>query len=307
MAVSLNEYRAKIRSTQSMKQITRAMELIAASRIVTAQQQAAAAEPYAREITRAVATLASFSHVDHPLTLEKENPTRAAVLAITSDRGLAGAYSANVLRETEQLVEKLHAEGKEVSHYLAGRKAVTYFDFRERDYAQAWTGFSEKPVYDNARQIGKALQAAFYPEGQEEPISDDLVVDELHIVFTRFKSMLSQQPEVIRLLPLEVVEGSGSSGQGETLPLYEFEPSPEHVLDSLLPKYIDSRIYFCLMQAAASELASRQRAMQAATDNADDLIETYTRIANRARQAQITQEISEIVGGANALAESGSE
>lgn len=307
MAVSLREYREKIRSTQSMKQITRAMELIAASRIVKAQQQAAAAAPYSRELTRAVSALATFSDVDHPLTKEKENPTRAAVLVITSDRGLAGAYSANVLREAEQLIEKLHSEGKEVSSYLAGRKAVTYFSFRRRPYVRSWEGFSDKPEYDNAREISRALVAAFYPEGEEEPVDDDLVVDELHIVFTRFRSMLIQEPDVIRLLPLEVVEGTEPPADDDALPLYEFEPSAEQVLDALLPKYVDSRIYYCLMQAAASELASRQRAMQAATDNADELIETYTRIANQARQAGITQEISEIVGGANALAESGSE
>lgn len=304
---SLREYRRKIQSTQSMKQITRAMELIAASRIIKAQQQATAAEPYAREITRAVSALATESNVEHPLTVEKDHPTRAAVLVVTSDRGLAGAYSANVLRETERLAEKLHEEGKEVSYYLTGRKAETYFDFRQRDYVQSWTGFSERPSYENAREIGHVLLAAFYPEGEDERVADELVVDELHIVYTRFHSMLIQRPEVIRLLPLEIVEDSEPRPGNQALPLYEFEPSADQVLDSLLPKYVDSRIYYCLIQAAASELASRQRAMKAATDNADELIETYTRIANQVRQAAITQEISEIVGGANALAETGSE
>lgn len=307
MAVSLRELRAKIQSTQSMKKITRAMELIAASRIVKAQQQAAAAAPYARELTRAISALATFSNVEHPLTTEKDKPTRAAVLVITSDRGLAGAYSANVLREADQLVEKLHGEGKDVSYYLAGRKAVTYFSFRQRRYEESWTGFSDKPEYANARQIGRELVSVFYPEGEDEPVDENLVVDELHIVFTKFKSMLIQQPEVIRLLPLEIVEGAEPPSEGGALPLYEFEPSAENVLDALLPKYVNSRIYYCLMQAAASELAARQKAMQAATDNAEELIDKYTRIANQARQAGITQEISEIVGGANALAETGSE
>jgi len=309
--VSLREYRAKIKSTQSMKKITRAMELIAASRIIKAQQQAAAAEPYARELTRAVSAVATFSNVDHPLTTEKEDPKRAAVLVISSDRGLAGAYSSSVLKESERLAEKLHSEGKEVDYYLTGRKAEGYFSFRSRDYVTSWTGFSDKPEYANAREIGDTLVAAFNA-GLEEPVEGDVAddaraVDELHIVFTRFKSMLTQEPDVIRLLPLEVVEGTEEPTADEVLPLYEFEPEDDEVLDALLPKYVNSRIYYCLLQAAASELAARQKAMKSATDNAQDLIEKYTRIANEARQAEITQEISEIVGGANALADANAQ
>ncbi len=303
MAVSLREYRAKIKSTQSMKQITRAMELIAASRIIKAQQQAAAAAPYARELTRAVSAVATFSNVDHPLTTEKENPTTAAVLVITSDRGLAGAYSSNVLKEAERLGEKLRAEGKEVSYFLSGRKAETYFNFRQREFVRSWTGHTDKPSYDVAREIGSTLVDVFQPA--EGDAAASLAVDELHIVFTRFKSMLTQEPEVIRLLPLEVVEGTEAPEADELLPLYEFEPSAHEVLDALLPKYVNSRIYFCLLQAAASELAARQKAMKSATDNAQDLIEKYTRIANQARQAGITQEISEIVGGVEALSGAG--
>lgn len=302
MAVSLREYRAKIKSTQSMKKITRAMELIAASRIIKAQQQAAAAAPYARELTRAVSAVATFSNVDHPLTTEKENPTRAAVLVITSDRGLAGAYSSNVLKEVDRLSEKLRAEGKEVSYFLSGRKAETYFNFRQREFVQAWTGHTDKPSFDVAREIGSTLVAAFDPDDES---GEGLAVDELHIVFTRFKSMLTQEPDVIRLLPLEVVEGTEAPEADELLPLYEFEPSAHEVLDALLPKYVNSRIYYCLLQAAASELAARQKAMKSATDNAQDLIEKYTRIANQARQAGITQEISEIVGGVEALSGAG--
>ncbi|CAN5474177.1 F0F1 ATP synthase subunit gamma [soil metagenome] len=301
MAATLREYRARIKSTQATKKITRAMELIAASRIIKAQQRAAAATPYARELTRAVSALATFSHVDHPLTTEKENPSRAAMLVITSDRGLAGAYSAAALKEAERLREKLSSEGKNVDTYVCGRKGVGYYKFRQREIVESWTGFSDKPEYSDAREVGDRLVQAFLAERGSE--DDAHPVDEVHVVFTRFRSMLSQEPDVIRLMPLQVVEGEERPEERDVLPLYEFEPSAEDVLDALLPRYVQSRIYFCLLQAAASELAARQRAMKSATDNAEDLIQKYTRIANQARQAGITQEISEIVGGANALAD----
>jgi F-type H+-transporting ATPase subunit gamma len=303
MAASVRELRAKIRSTQATKKITRAMELIAASRIIKAQQRASAAAPYARELTRAVSAVATFSNVDHPLTTEKENPTKAAVLVISSDRGLAGAYSSAVLKEAERLVEKLRGEGKDVDLYLSGRKAEAYYNFRGRPFVASWTGFSDQPQYANAREIGNTLVKTFDAGDRDEDFDEALAVDELHVVFTRFKSMLVQEPDVIRLLPLEVVEGTEAPADSEVLPLYEFEPSAHEVLDALLPKYIHSRIYYCLLQASASELAARQKAMKSATDNAQDLIEKYTRTANQARQAGITQEISEIVGGANALAD----
>lgn len=298
MAVSLREYRARIKSTESMKKITRAMELVAASRIAKAQQRAAAAAPYARELTRAVSAVATYSNVDHPLTREEENPRRAAVLIITSDRGLAGAYSASVLKEADRLAERLRDEGKEIDFYLTGRKAEAYFRFRGRSYVQAWTGFSDQPTYDAAAEIGSTLIASFLKQQGEE--GD---VDEVHLVYTRFRSMITQEPTAVRLLPLEVVEGAEAPSTDELLPLYEFEPSAEQVLDGLLPQYVQSRIFYCLLQSAASELAARQRAMKAATDNADELIKKLTRIANQARQAGITQEISEIVGGVNALAD----
>ena len=294
MAVSLREYRARIKSTESMKKITRAMELIAASRIIKAQQRAQAAAPYARELTRAVSAVATFSNVDHALTLEPEDPKKAAILIVTSDRGLAGAYSSSVLKEAERLVEKLKGEGKEVDLYTSGRKGEAYFKFRQRAVVQSWTGFSDQPTYDVAAEIGTTLIATFL---------DEEGVDEVHVVYTRFRSMLSQEPTAVRLLPLEVVEGTEPPEQGDLLPLYEFEPSPSEVLDSLLPRYVQSRIFFALLQAAASELAARQKAMKSATDNADELIKKYKRIANQARQAGITQEISEIVGGVNALAD----
>ncbi|MBL0749537.1 F0F1 ATP synthase subunit gamma [Nocardioides baculatus] len=294
MALSVREYRARIRSTESMKKITRAMELIAASRIIKAQQRAQAAAPYARELTRAVSAVATFSNVDHALTLEPEDPKRAAILIVTSDRGLAGAYSSSVLKEAERLIEKLKGEGKDVDIYISGRKGEAYFKFRQRAIAQAWTGFSDQPTYDVAAEIGATLIETFLDEDG---------VDEVHVVYTRFRSMLSQEPTAVRLLPLEVVEGTEAPEKDDLLPLYEFEPSPSDVLDSLLPRYVQSRIFFALLQAAASELAARQKAMKSATDNADELIKKYKRIANQARQAGITQEISEIVGGVNALAD----
>jgi F-type H+-transporting ATPase subunit gamma len=298
MALSVREYRARIKSTESMKKITRAMELIAASRIIKAQQRAQSAAPYARELTRAVSAVATYANVDHPLTREPEYSNRAAELIVTSDRGLAGAYSSSVLKEAERLNEKLRAEGKEVETYIAGRKGLAYYKFRNRPVVQNWTGFSDQPSNDIASEIGKALIAAFLKEEGE-----DHAVDEVHVVYTRFRSMLVQEPFAVRLLPLEVVEGEEKPDSDEVLPLYEFEPSAEHVLDGLLPQYVQSRIFFALLQAAASELAARQKAMKSATDNADELIKKYTRIANQARQAGITQEISEIVGGVNALAD----
>jgi len=296
MAVSLREYRARIKSTESMKKITRAMELIAASRIIKAQQRAQQAAPYARELTRAVSALATYSDADHPLTTEPENPTKAAILIITSDRGLAGAYSSSVLKEGERLAERLREEGKSITTFIAGRKGEAYYRFRNRPVRESWTGFSDQPQYDNAREIGKALIDAFVDEGEDG-------VDEVHIVYTRFRSMLVQEPHSVRMLPLEVVEGEQKPDPDEVLPLYEFEPGASEVLDALLPKYVQSRIFYALLQASASELAARQKAMKSATDNAEELIKKFTRIANQARQAGITQEISEIVGGVNALAD----
>jgi F-type H+-transporting ATPase subunit gamma len=299
MALSVREYRARIKSTESMKKITRAMELIAASRIIKAQQRAQAAAPYARELTRAVSAVATYSNVDHALTTEPEDPKKAAVLVVTSDRGLAGAYSSSVIKEAERLVEKLKGEGKSVDLYISGRKGEAYFRFRQRAIVQSWTGHSDQPTYDVAADIGATLIKAFLADTADTEHG----VDEVHVVYTRFRSMLAQEPTAVRLLPLEVVEGTEPPAEGDLLPLYEFEPSPAEVLDSLLPRYVQSRIFFALLQAAASELAARQKAMKSATDNADELIKKYTRIANQARQAGITQEISEIVGGVNALAD----
>jgi F-type H+-transporting ATPase subunit gamma len=297
MGAQMRVYRQRIRSVQATKKITRAMELIAASRVVKAQQRVRESSPYARALTRAVSAVATYSNVDHPLTTEHADVRRAAVLVVTSDRGLAGAYSSAVLKESERLVGELRAEGKEVVPYLVGRKAVGFYRFRKREFADEWTGFTDQPTFDIAREIGETLVQRFTLDQEEGG------VDEVHIVFTRFVNMVTQTPDVIRMLPLEVVEGDEAPAEDDVLPLYEFEPSAERVLDALLPKYVTARIYNCLLQAAASELASRQKAMKSATDNAEELIKKYTRLANQARQAEITQEISEIVGGASALAD----
>jgi F-type H+-transporting ATPase subunit gamma len=296
MGAQMRVYRQRIRTVQATKKITRAMELIAASRVVKARQRVAESTPYARAITRAVSAVATFSNVDHPLTMEYPEVRRAAMVVITSDRGLAGAYSSAVLKESEKLAAKLRAEGKEVVPYLVGRKAVGFYKFRRREFAHEWSGFSDNPKFEVAREIGQRITDDFING------ADAGGVDEVHVVFTRFLSMVNQDPDVIRLLPLEVVEGTEAPEADEVLPLYEFEPSAEEVLDALLPKYVTSRLFAALLQSAASELAARQRAMKSATDNAEELIRKYTRLANQARQAEITQEISEIVGGADALA-----
>ena len=289
-------YRQRIRSVQATKKITRAMELIAASRVVKARQRVIESTPYATALTRAVSAVATFSNVEHPLTTEHPQVRRAAMVVITSDRGLAGAYSSAVLKESEKLAELLRDEGKEVIPYLVGRKAVGFYKFRRREFAQEWSGFSDSPTFEVAREIGTRITDDFIKD------YDTGGVDEVHVVFTHFVSMVTQEPEVIRLLPLEVVEGDEAPDDDEVLPLYEFEPSADQVLDALLPKYVQSRLFNALLQSAASELAARQRAMKSATDNAEELIRKYTRLANQSRQAEITQEISEIVGGVEALA-----
>ncbi len=300
MAGQLRVYRRRIRSVQSTKKITRAMELIAASRIVKAQQRVAAAKPYAEAITSVVSAVASQTTVTHPLTTARPTPRRAAVLVVTSDRGLAGAYNANSLRAGEELNALLRTDGKEPVPYLVGRKALGYYRFRGRDVTNSWTGFSEQPSYANAKQVADSLIAAFVRG------SEDGGVDEIHVVYTEFLSALTQRAVARRVLPL-VVEYTDEPPPEGALPLYEFEPSAEDVLDALLPRYIEARLYSALLESAASESAARRRAMKAASDNADELIKTLSRAANAARQAEITQEIMEIVGGAEALSKTGSE
>ena len=304
MAATLRELRGRIKSASSIKKITKAQELIATSRIAKAQARVDAARPYATEITNMLTELAGASALDHPLLVERENPRRAGVLVVSSDRGLCGGYNANVLRRAEELFTLLRNEGKDPVLYVVGRKALGYYSFRQRAVAESWTGFSERPEYANAKEIADTLVAAFMSgaddEGDEPGADGILGVDELHIVSTEFKSMLSQTAEAVRIAPL-AVEYAGEPTGIHTL--YSFEPSADVLFDALLPRYIATRVYAALLEAAASESASRRRAMKSATDNADDLIKALTLAANRERQAQITQEISEIVGGANALAD----
>ena len=299
MASSLRELRERRRSVSTTKKITRAMELIAASRIIKAQNAARSALPYTRELTRAVSALASAHDLDHPLLVDVDQPKRSAVLLITSDRGLAGAYSANVIKAAEQLNAKLRSEGQDVVMYITGQKGVAYYDFRKRPVEQSWTGFSDRPTYDNAREIARVLLDKFLQPTEAGG------VDQLHVVNTRFVSMLTQTATTRRLLPLVVEDAPVDPDPvAEDLnPFYHFEPDIGTVLDSLLPLFVANRIHSALLQSAASELASRQRAMKSATDNAQALIEQLTREANQARQAEITQEITEIVGGASALSE----
>jgi F-type H+-transporting ATPase subunit gamma len=297
MGAQLRAVRRRIKSVQSTAKITRAQELIASSRIIKAQQRAKQAAPYAREITQAVEAVVSRSgQIDHPLTREPENPVRAAMLILTSDRGFCGGFNSNALREGQRLRQLLADQHVEAVPYVAGRKGLSWHRFRDREMAAEWSGFSDTPVFANAQEITRELLAAY-----DKP-TEEGGVDEIHLVYTRFVSMLTQEPVVRRLLPLEIEETDEPPPDGP-LPVYEFEPSPQAVLDALLPWYVESRVFAALLDSAAAEIAARRRAMKSATDNANDLIERLSREANKARQAEITQEISEIVGGANALAE----
>ena len=298
MGAQLRVYKRRIRSVSATKKITKAMEMIAASRVVKAQRKVAASTPYATELTRAVTAVATGSNTKHPLTTEAENPTRAAILLLTSDRGLAGAFNANAIKAAEQLTERLEREGKQVDTYIVGRRGVAHYNFRERKIAETFTGFTDEPSYTDAKKVAAPLIEAIETETAEGG------VDELHIVYTEFVSMMTQTAIEARLLPLSLDEvAAEAKPKGEILPLFDFEPSAEDVLDALLPRYVESRIYNALLQSAASKHAATRRAMKSATDNAGDLIERLSRLANAARQAEITQEISEIVGGASALAD----
>ena len=320
MAAQLRELRSKIRATKSIGKITKAMELIATSRISKAQARVDASRPYAEEITKVLSALASAaSTLDDPLLTERENPKRVGVLVVTSDKGLCGAYNANALRAAEELQSLLREQGKTPVVYVMGAKGVGYYRFRDRTVQESWTGFTQVPRYENAQEAGRTLVAAFNAgaddEGDEAGADGILGVDELHIVYTEFRSMLSQVPVAKRIAPLEVeytdtdeqATDTQASKSDTIASAYSFEPSAEALLSALLPKYINTRIYSALLESAASQLAAQRNAMKSASDNANDLVKTYTRLANQARQGQITQEISEIVGGANALASVGSE
>ena len=308
MAGQVQALRRRIRTVKSTKKIAKAQELVATSRIAKAQERVLASKPYAEAITQVLTALASNASVDNPLLQPRERVRRAGVLLVTSDRGLAGAYNANAIRTAEQLMARLRADGKEVALYIVGRKGVGYYRFRNRPIEASWTGFSERPSFSDARTIGDALLEAFVAGADDEDghYGPDGIqgVDELHIVSTQFKSLMTQTAEARFLAPMQVEEREREPG---LRPAYEFEPEAEELLNALLPKYLNTRIYAALLDSAASESASRRRAMKSASDNADDLLKRYTREMNSARQAAITQEISEIVGGANALAAAGSD
>ncbi len=299
-------YKQKIRSTETLAKVFRAMEMIAASRIAQARTRATEADPYTAALSQAVAAVTAHGNVDHPLTRPRTDTNRVAVLAVSSDRGLAGAYSATILRETEHLLEELREAGKEPVLYTTGRRGRQFFSFRQVPIAQAWEGGSDNPDTTMISEVADELLAAFTNPDPTQGVS------EIYLVFTRFKSMVKQVPEIRRMLPLTVVQADDDLGaeipameaeETGLFPQYEYIPDAETVLGALLPLYVGDRIGTALKQAAASELAARQQAMHSATDNANDLIFNYTRLANAARQAEITQEISEIVSGADALAQ----
>ncbi|MER7798042.1 F0F1 ATP synthase subunit gamma [Microbacterium sp. NPDC096154] len=298
MGAKLREYKQKISSAQTTKKITKAMELIAASRIQKALARVNASSPFSRAVTRAVSAVATHTDIDHPLTREPESIKRSAIVILSSDRGLAGAFNSQVIREGLELAELLRSQGKDVAFYLFGRKAVGYFQFRHIVAEAEWTGDADVPSFATAEEMAQTLLEAYEKDASEGG------VDEIHIVYNRFVSMMTQEAEQVRLLPLEVVEHdeSATATQHEVYPLYEFEPDATEVLDRLLPVYIQSRIFNALLQSAAAKQAATQKAMKSASDNADKLITDYTRLRNNARQAEITQQIAEIVGGADALA-----
>lgn len=303
MPASLRELRQRKSSVATTQKITRAMELIAASRIVKADRAARAALPYTSVLNRTVATVANHTDIDHPLVREPKQRRRAAVVLFTSDRGLAGGYSTNAIKSALNLKSELEGQGLEVEMYVSGRKAIDFLGFRDIEAAKSWQGYSDAPSYDDATEISEVVLEGFlkpYEEGG---------VDEVYAVYTRMVSMLVQEPRVRRVLPIQVVEEGPDTEkaiEGDDQLQYEFEPDTESVLDQLLDLYVRNRVWFYLLESAASELASRQKAMKSATDNAQQLINSLTTEINQARQAQITQEITEIVGGAAALTEASS-
>jgi F-type H+-transporting ATPase subunit gamma len=301
MAATLRELRGRIRSAGSIKKITKAQEMIATSRIGKAQARLQEARPYAVEITRVLTTLAQEAALDHPLLVEHAEPKRAGVLVVSSDRGLCGAYNSSAFRRAEELFSLLRESGKTPVLYVVGRKALNYYTFRNWEISESWIGFSERPSYENAAEVAETLVDAFMAGAENNGEAQDQAgVDELHIVYTEFKSMMSQSASAHRIAPMVVEYVEEDIGPHT---LYSFEPDATTLFEALLPRYLTTRVYAALLESAASELASRQRAMKSASDNADDLIKALTLEANRERQAQITQEISEIVGGANALAD----
>jgi F-type H+-transporting ATPase subunit gamma len=313
MGAQLRVYRRRIKSVQSTKKITKAMELIAASRIIKAQNRMNAARPYTDELTRALSALSRNASLKHPMLTGTDDPKRSGILLITSDRGLAGGYNANVIRRANDLMGEIRSQGKEPVLYIIGRKGLGYFRFRNRPIADSWTGFSEQPTFLDARGATEAVVRAVAATSQGDVADGSAGIDELFVVYTRFASMIAQNPTVAQVAPVRAAQVAGDDarddddGDAGPKPEYDFEPEPEQLLAALLPRYISARIFSALLESAASESAARRRAMKSASDNADELAKTYTRLANQARQAEITQEISEIVGGADALASAGSD
>jgi len=306
MAGQQRIYKQRIASTQTLAKVFRAMEMIAASRIGAARRSATEMGPYEKALTQAVAAVALHTDLDHPLTRTRTDTPRVAVLVVASDRGMAGAYTATIVRETEHLMEGLRDQGFVPVLYTYGRRAAQYFHFHGVPIERSWQGESDNPSVQVSAEIAHELLERFLDPDRFTGVAS------VHLVYTRFRSMLSQVPDARQMLPLTVVDSAEEDEERETemgyadrpenaFPEYEFIPSPQEVLDALLPLYVESRLRNVLLQSAASELASRERAMHTATDNAEDLIKTYTRLANSARQAEITQEITEIVGGADAL------
>jgi F-type H+-transporting ATPase subunit gamma len=305
MGAALRDYRRRIRSVQSTRKITKAMELIAASRIVKAQNRMQAARPYAEELTRALAALQQDKSLRHPMLTGVDNPRRTAVLLITSDRGLAGGYNANAIRAANELAARLQREGREIVRFVIGRKGAGYYNFRRIPLAGSWTGFSEQPSFANIHEATQVIEDGLTATSG----GDGEGFDELYVVYTQFVNSVTQTPKAELVSPVPAVEADEDEQEGRPADQasYEFEPEPDALIAALLPRYISARIFSALLESAASESAARRRAMKSASDNASELIRTYTRLANQARQAEITQEISEIVGGADALAASGSD
>ncbi|AKK05618.1 ATP synthase, F1 gamma subunit [Corynebacterium mustelae] len=320
---SLRELRNRIRSVNSTKKITKAQELIATSRITKAQARVEASEPYATEIHKVMERLASASSLDHPMLRERDNAKRAAILVVSSDRGMCGGYNYNVFKKAAELEKLLTEKGYEVVRYITGNKGVGYYNFRGGNYAGAWTGFSQDPTWAGTHDVRRHLIDGFlagsegtarYREGLNSEEGEAVQgFDSVHIVYTEFESMLTQTPRAHQLLPIvpvveieEIPQGDGIlDNVGEPEPDYEFEPDADTLMETLLPQYVSRTLFAMFLEASASESASRRNAMKSATDNATELVKDLSRVANQARQAQITQEITEIVGGAGALAESG--
>lgn len=310
MPAQVRVLKQKIKATQSIQKLVKAQELIATSRIAKAQARVSASAPYSRQITDVLTALATVSTLDHPLLTEREDARRIGILLMTSDRGLCGGFNVNAIKAAEELAALQRSKGREPVMYLIGRKGLAYYTFRRRPVAASWTGFSEKPSYADAEAAAGVLMSAFLagsdgevtlPSGEPAP-----GIDGIHLVSTHFLSMISQVPQARQVAPMEI-EYVGTESAGGLLPSYEFEPEPSALMDALLPKYVTTRIYAALLDSAASESAARRAACKNAHDNADDIIRNYSRQANQARQAQITQELSEIVGGADALAASNNE